>query len=185
MNSSLDLTGFRSQVRVWCPDDPGNGVIGLNLVTYQGADIVSHLLAGDFNFRLSRMWFEFDNAGPASPTPARSDTSASVRAAAVGTRDIIRGPLVAQPILAPSDVLKYTSNRGTYHALSQGSVGEINGLAFSAAAGSTIFALCLVVSPGPGTTIADDLVYARFKLATPLDVGSSGQVAATWMTEAT
>jgi hypothetical protein len=185
MKSSLDLSDFRSQVRVWCPEDPNGGGTGLNLVTYQGADIVAKLLSGDARFRLARMWFEFDNAGPASPTPSRDDTSASVRAAAVGTRDIIRGPLVAQPLLAASDPLKYTGNRGTYHALSQGSVGEINGLAFSAAAGSTIFALCLVASPGPGTTIVDDLVYARFKLPTPLDVGSSGQVAATWMTEAT
>jgi hypothetical protein len=189
MKSSLNLSRFNSMVRVWCPENPSKSVVGKNLVTYQGADIVAHLLAGDARYRLARMWFEFDNSGPAHPTAARADTAATVLGEAVLSRDIIRGPLVAQPLLESSDPTeippKYTSNRGTYHAISQGVEGEKNLLAFSAAAGSKIFAICLVASPGPGTTIADDLIYARFVLATHLDVGSSGQVAATWMTEAT
>jgi hypothetical protein len=183
INSYLSLAAFRSRVRVWTPERPEDVVEGCNLVTYQGADIVARLLAGQGNYRIARMWFEFDNGGPAVPLPARADTAASVIAATTGTRDIVRGALVSQPLLASSGP-DYAGNRGTYHAVTPaGAVGEVNANGFSAGDGSQIIALCLVASP-LGPLITDDLVYARYALPSALAVGTSGQVAATWMTEA-
>lgn len=184
IKNTLDLSKFRSLVRVWSLDRPDDVVVGTNLVTYQGADIVAALLAGKDEYRIARMWFEYDNGGPASPSPARADTAASVIAEAVATRDIVRAPLVAAPLLEPS-ASDYAANRGTYHAVTPtGADGEVNTLGFDSGSGSQVIALCLVASP-LGTTINDDLVYARFALSSPVAVGTSGQMAATWLTEAT
>lgn len=187
MKTSLDLSRFTSQVRVWTPDNPNHVVTGKNLITYGGADIIARLLAGQGNYRLVRMWFEFDNGGsPATPAPSREDTAVSVIAEATGTRDILRGSLVAQPLLQASGP-DYGSNQGVYHAITPAGSsiqGEVNSLAFGA--GSSIIGLCLAASPG-GSDIEDDWIYSRFALGAgdELAVGSSGQVAATWMTEAT
>lgn len=178
------LSAFRSRVRVWTVDDPAGGVVGENLVTYQGADIIARLLAGQANYRIARFWFEFENSStPTTPSPGRADTAQSVRAEATAPRDIVRGMLAAQPLLSPSGP-EYTGNQGTYHAITAtGAAGEINSLSFEAADNSHIIAMCLVASP-TGPSINDDLVYARYALGTPLAVGAAGQVAATWMTEA-
>ena len=184
ITSQLDLSKFRSLVRVWSTDRPDEVVEGHNLVTYQGADIVAALLAGNAAYRIARMWFEYDNGGPAVPVPGRGDDAASVIAEAVATRDIVRAPLVAAPLIEPSGA-NYDGNRGTYHAITPvGAIGEVNSLGFSSGAGSQVIALCLVASPA-GLTINDDLVYARYALGSAVAVGTSGQMAATWLTEAT
>lgn len=181
--SFLNLAQFRGTVRVWNLEAPLKGVVGSNLVVYTGADIVANLLAGNANYRLARFWFEFTNGTPALPVPARTDTAASVLAGATGSKDIIRGPLVSQPLLAAA-TSAYNSNVGTYHAMSVGTVGEKNGLGFSGSASSQITAICLVASPVPGATITSDVLYARWALPAALAVGSSGQIAASWITEA-
>ena len=149
ITNNMDLSQFSSRVRVWCPENPDHVVEGKNLITYQGADIVARLLAGRPEYRIARMWFEYDNAGGSlGLSPGRGDTAASVAALAVGDRDIVRADLVAEPALSSSDPAKYQVNRGTYHAITAaGAVGEKQGLGFGSGSGSEVLAMCLVASP--------------------------------------
>ena len=81
--STLAITG---RISLWNLDCPGGMIRCHNLVTYQGADIIAALLAGQADRRIAAIWFEYTNAGgPASIAPGRADTAASVIAAAFST----------------------------------------------------------------------------------------------------
>ncbi len=176
MHNPLDLllNGFVTT------ESGGFTVCGSNLVVNQGHDIVAALLAGKSNYRISHMYFEYENTvgTPVEGAAAVTDTAADIQAA-VSPRDIIRAPLVATPVLAPGNVA-HQGNYATFHAATNASVGLINALPFSAAANSKVYAQCLIVAPG-GSAYLQDLIYARFILPAPLTVGGNGVVAASWV----
>jgi len=157
-------------------------VAGWNLVTYQGGDILAALLSGDQRFKISHMYFEFENVDgvPGAAAAARTDTGASVRSLAT-PRDLVRAPLVATPLKSAADA-NHAGNRVTFHALTTASVGLINGLPFGAASFSKVYAACLVAAVG-GADHTQDLVYARWIPPAPLPV-VQGQVSGTWTTAA-
>ena len=157
-------------------------VEGKNLVTYQGGDILASLLAGDMRYRISHIYFEFENTPgiPGAAAANRTDTGASVRSL-TAPRDIVRAPLVAAPLLSTGDS-NHAANRATFHALTTATVGLINGLPFGAASNSKVYAVGLVAAVG-GQDHTQDLLYARWIPANALPV-VSGQVSGTWTTEA-
>lgn len=168
---------YRGHVRITNSD--GVTVTGWNDVTYQGGDVLAALAAGQSDYRISHMYFEYENTAgaPTAGTVSRTDTAAS-RQAVSAPKDLIRAPLIAVPILAAADV-NHTANRATFHALTVATTGLINTLPFSAGSNSKIYAACLVAAPG-GTDYLQDLVYARFILTTVLPVSGSGQCSGTW-----
>lgn len=181
MNDSfLTDLGIIGRIKLWDPADPSRVLEIRNLVTKQGADVIAGLLAGQADYRIAAIWFEYSNAvGPAAIAPARADTAASVMAAATvpAHRDIKQGLLVAPPVLAPS-AAGYAGNKGTYHALTSGADGLLHGSSVPFGTGSTIIGVSLVA-----LTAAGPLVYARAAVSPVLPVGSSGQVASAWSTE--
>jgi hypothetical protein len=181
MKSSLDALSIIGRIKLWLPERPQEVLNLKNLVTYQGSDVIAGLLAGKPDYRIAGIWFEYSNAvGPSPVAPGRADTAASVAAAAtvVAQRDIKLGLLVASPVLAPTTT-DYAGNRGTYHALTSGATGLLHGSSVPFGAGSTIIGVSLVALPSDGST----LVYARAAVSPVLVVGSSGSVAASWITE--
>lgn len=166
--------------RVLIANSRGEVSEGHNDVTYQGAQVLAELLAGKPTFKISNFYFEFQNSGYSTSAVARTDTAASRQAACTGASDLIRAELVAAPLVDTS-ASPYSNNRDTFFALTTASVGLIQGLPFSAGAGSKIVSACLVAAPG-GTDYQQDLVYARYVLTTPVAVAGSGQVSGTWTT---
>lgn len=180
MNSLLSVLTIRGRVKLWDPTVEGGPITVCNLVTKQGADVISGLLAGQADYRIAAIWFEYANAAPAPVTPSTADTAASVMAEAtvVAHRDIKLGLLVAPPVLAPT-AAGYAANKGTYHALTSGADGLLHGATVPFGVLSTIIGVSLVALPATG----GPLVYARAAVNPMLAVGSSGQIASAWSTE--
>lgn len=176
---SFDLSK-RYAGRVLIANALGEVSEGHNDVTYEGAQVLAQLLAGKSNYKISNFYFEFQNSGYSTPPVARTDTAASRQAAATGVADLIRAELVAAPLVDTSGS-PYSNNRDTFFALTTATVGLMHGLAFSAGAGSKIVSACLIAAPG-GTDYQQDLLYARYVLATPVAVAGSGQVSGQWTT---
>jgi hypothetical protein len=179
MKSILDLTKFIGKVTV--RNEAGDEAIGCNLVTYTGGDILAQLLAGNNAYRIQYVAFEYQNtAGAPAPSPAaRSNTNALLLAYA-GSFGYLRGSLVAAPALSASDV-NHNFNRALFTALGSGPVGT-NGVAFSAAANSKVFAVSLLAAPTGSAS--GDIIYARHILSTPIAAVGAGQVTCVWSTEA-
>lgn len=152
-----------------------------NIVVFHGGDILMQLLAGNTQYKISHIYFVYENnAGTPVPlTTARTDTAANLRSVA-NPRDVIRAPLYAPPTLSSGDA-NHVSNRATFLAIASGTTG-INGRAFGPGSNSKIINLGLVAAPTGAA--AGDVLYAHFALPTPLPVIGSGQVSATWMQEA-
>jgi hypothetical protein len=178
---SVDLSEiYRGHVRIW--NEAGLVVTGHNDVVYSGGDILAHLAAGDSQYRISHFYFEYENTAgaPVAGTVSRSDTAAS-RQGVSAPYDLIRAPLVATPILTPSDV-NHLSNQATFYALTTASVGAVNGLPFTSGADSKIYAMCMVAAPG-GSDRLQDRLYARWILSTVVPVAGSGLVSGAWLAE--
>jgi len=180
MNDSLSLdkllTGY---VKVW--NEAGDVVYGTNLVVYTGGDIIAQLLAGNNEYRISHMYFGYENTAgaPSFAAPARTDTAAFF-SGLVAPQDYLRAPTLEPTILTAADA-NHNYNRATFTSIAVSSVGE-NGTPFSAGNNSKVATLGLVAAP-TGLT-AGDVLYARYNLGTALPAAGSGQVSATWATEA-
>ncbi len=160
----------------------GDGVVveGHNDVVYQGADVLANLAAGNATYRISHMYFEFQNTvTPAADAFALTDTAIS-RQGVTGTSDLIRAPLIAAPSISSTGE-DYASNQVIFHSLTTVTTGLINDLDFDAGADSHVVSMCLVAAPG-GSNHLQDLIYARFILASPLPVSGSTQISGTWPT---
>ncbi len=177
---SLDLSQmYHGKVRCW--NDAGVEVFGHNDVVYQGGDVLAHLAAGDSQYRISHMYFEYENtAGSVTAgSVSRADTAAS-RQGVSAPYDLIRAPLVAVPLLAAADG-NHLANQATFYALTTASVGAISGLPFTAGANSKVYAMCLVAAPGGSDRLQDQL-YARWILSSAVPVSGSGLISGSWIT---
>lgn len=178
ISTALDLPDiYRGFIR--CSNDAGLVVVSHNDVVYQGGDILAKLAAGNSNYKISHMYFEYQNtAGSVTAgTVSRADTAAS-RQGVSSPYDLIRAPLVAVPNLTAADG-NHAFNQATFYALTTATTGLLHGLSFSAGANSKIYAMCLVAAPG-GSDQLQDLLYARAILSSPLPVSGSGQVSGAW-----
>jgi hypothetical protein len=162
-------------------NEAGLVVRSKNLVVYTGGDIISKLLGGFPEYRISHMYFAYENTVgvPVPPVPVRTDTVTAF-SGLVSPRDYIRAPVLVPPAFSTSDV-NHQFNRATFTSISSAVVGE-NGLPFGSGSDSKVYALGLVAAPTGG--VAGDVLYAYYALPTALPAAGSGQISATWMTEA-
>jgi hypothetical protein len=174
------LDRLQGQVIVTCD---GVSVLGHNDVVYTGGDVLARLLAGHSAYRISHICFEFENTvgTPAAAAVQRSDTIATLHGLAT-PRDFVRAPLVSEPSIVAADA-SHQGNQVTFHALTAASTGVLHAQGFSVASNSKVFAVSLIAAPG-GSNYLQDVLYARYRLTTPLPVGPTGQASATWVTKA-
>jgi hypothetical protein len=160
----------------------GLHIAARNLVVYTGGDIIAKLLGGQTEYNISHMYFAFENTvgTPTPPVPARTDTAASAFHSLVSPRDFIRAAVLVPPAFSASDG-DHSYNRATFTAIATAAAG-VNGVPFGSSSNSQIYAMGLVAAPTGA--YAGDILYAHFALPTSLPVAGSGQVSATWMTEA-
>ncbi len=180
-NDAYDINR-RYRSRIILRNEAGQEAIGENLVTYQGGDVLAGLVAGRSTYKISHMYFEYENTAgaPTAGVAARTDTAVS-RQAVSAPKDLIRAPLIAVPTLTAADG-NHVANRATFYALTTATTGLISSLPFTAGANSKIYAACLVAAPG-GNTTAQDLVYARYILSVVLPVTGTGQCSGTWIAD--
>jgi hypothetical protein len=153
----------------------GTSVTGHNEVVYQGADILAGLAAGVPHYNLNTAYIEFqNNASPTIPPAAQTDTAISRQAFCTGQYDLLRCPLIAQPVITSSGS-HYAGNDVSLTFLASQTVGLIQGLPFSPSDNSNIVSVCVLASP-LGSTYTGDLLYARFALASALAVTGTAQV---------
>lgn len=152
-----------------------------NLVVYTGGDILAKLLGGQPEYRIANMYFAYENTAgaPVPPVPVRTDTVTAF-SGLVAPRDYIRAPVMVPPAFSASDA-NHNFNRATFTSIASAVTGE-NGLAFGSGSNSKVYALGLVAAPTG--LVAGDMLYAYFALPTALPAAGSGQISATWMTEA-
>lgn len=169
---------LRGYVRV--SNEAGQVVESNNLVVYRGADILTALLAGKPEYKISHMYFVYENTAgtPAPYTPARTDTAALFHGL-VAPRDFIRAQVLT-PVISTSGA-NYLGNQATFAAIAQASAG-VHGVSFGAGSNSKVFSLGIVAAPTGA--YAGDYLYAHYSLPTALPAVGSGQISASWMLEA-
>lgn len=152
-----------------------------NLVVYTGGDIIAKVLGGQAEFHLANMYFAYENTAgvPTPPTPVRTDTVTQFSSLAA-PRDYIRAPVLIPPVFTASDV-NHNYNQATFTSVAAAVTGE-HGVPFGSGSNSKVYALGLVASPTG--LVGGDVLYAYFALPTALPAAGSGQISATWMTEA-
>lgn len=151
-----------------------------NMVVYGGADVLARLLAGQNNYRIQHFYLEFQNIA-GSPTPlavSRANNAATVKSYLTTDKDLLRAPLAATPLISASSGT-YAGNQATFYALSTATTGLLNGLGFGPGTNSKVMALCLVAAPTGAH--ADDIVYARAVLGTPVAAVGAGTISASWI----
>jgi hypothetical protein len=170
---------LKGYVRVW--NEAGMVVESHNLVVYHGGDIIAQLLAGNPEYRISHMYFAYENTVgvPAPPAEARTDTVAYFDGL-VAPEDYIRTPILEPPQLVAGDV-DHNFNRVTFVAVASAIAGE-HGVPFGAASNSQVSNIGLVAAPTG--IVTGDILYARYVLPVALPAVGSGQISATWATEA-
>lgn len=181
MNDPISLKQMlNGYVRVW--NEVGDFVEAHNLVVYTGGDIIAALLAGQPEYRISHMYFAYENTAGAPAitiTPVRNDTAATY-AALIAPQDYLRAPIIEPPQITAADV-NHNGNRVTFNSIANAATGE-NGTSYGAAFSSKVWNVGLVAAPTGAT--AGDVLYASFTLPTEIPAAGSGQVSATWATEA-
>ena len=166
--------------RIWVENEDGFRVEATNLVVYTGGDIIAQLLAGNGQYRISHMYFGFENdPAPTFAPPDRGDT-VEFFSTLVSPQDYLRAAIM-QPTQIEAADPNHEGNRVIFNAVASGTVG-VNGLDFGAAFASHVGTLGL--GAAPTGAVAGDVLYARVNLPTPLPAAGSGQVSATWATEA-
>lgn len=152
-----------------------------NLVVYSGADILAKTLAGDISYKLSTMYFEFDNLVFTPPPSHLTDRTAerSYYDFPAGTRDFLRYPLSGAPVMAASTV-DYDGNKLTYFGMTSGS-GQLGGAGRANYTNgvSNVIGVGLMASPTP-LVQANDVLFSRVYLAVPIQKETSKQVAIMW-----
>lgn len=162
-------------------NEAGQKVEACNLVVYTGGDIIAQLLAGNSEYNISHMYFAFENTAgtPTAPAAARSDVADYFHSLSA-PQDFLRAEVLSPVTITAADV-NHNGNRATFNAIAVDSTG-VNGVTFSAGSNSKVFSIGLVAAPTGVYT--GDVLYARFVLPTALPVVGSGQISATWATEA-
>ncbi len=166
-----------------------------NLVMYEAADILALLLAGNGEYRVNHMYFQYENTnGAVSVTPTLSrDLGRGSFNSIDGSddQDWLRLPIAAEPILGkyPDTTSNYEGNAVTFvatSALSSTQEGESpthnpfgpgDG---GSIAPSKIFSLALVASPVPSDS-TQDKIFSRINLTTPFTVVAGLHVSVYWI----
>lgn len=159
-----------------------------NLVMYDWATAVAQLLAGNVEYRISMMYFEFRNMDdPDDPISAPSygrDDGVSYYAGLADSddTDYLRVPITTAIVdAADEDLQNYPGgNRVTAQAYTSGVTG-VHGKTFSDSVNSKVFGGALVAAPDPDDS-SRDLVLCRFYLNTSKQVVklASSQVGLRW-----
>lgn len=154
---------------VWLP----RGEPTRNLVMYDWATAVTQLLAGNIEYRLSTMYFEFRNMDDpddavSAPSYDRGDGISYYEGLADSDdTDYLRVPLTSAIVTVGTetgDAQNFPNgNVVTAYAQTSGAVG-VHGKTFSDAVNSKVFGGALVSAPEPGDS-SQDLVISRFYLA--------------------
>jgi len=149
-----------------------------NATTYEGADILGHILSGQTEYIPNMMYFEFDNSGsPPSLTADREGRSYYAALEAHATRDYLRIPIALAPTRSASNA-NFNTNIVTFRCQESSSIG-VGGKTFSAAALSSVYGLALVSALSTSDR-TQDLVYARTYDITPEDKDDNHQIHVTW-----
>jgi len=173
------LSGLRGHVRI--RNEAGEYRDSSNIIVYSGGDIVTALLGGLSQYRISSVYFAFQNGGtPVAPAPART-ISANTFRSLTAPQDFIKAPVLVPPTFSASDV-NHVANQATFVSIASATVGSLNALPFGSGSGSQVYMLGLVASPT--NAIPGDVLYAYFALPSPLPAAGSGQISAAWMVEA-
>lgn len=170
---------FHGHVRVW--NEAGNSTEADNLIVYSGGDIVAQLLGGLIAYRLSVMYFAFENTTgtPSALVPSRADTNVTFRLLYT-PQDFIRAS-ITEPVQFAASGGDYTANIATFLAISNAAIGE-GGVNFGAAYNSQVMNLALLAVPTG--SINDDVLFSHFALPTPIPAAGSGQIFAAWSIQA-
>jgi len=140
---------------------PENVFVKKNLVLYGGADVLARLAAGDAEYKINAMYFEFENGSPGSvsiPTFTRAGGIAYYRAL-LNPKDYLRVPMSINASILSSDTTLYDGNQATFFSLTSGTTGAL-GRTFNAAVGSTVYGVGLAATPTIGQP-TQDIVFAR------------------------
>ncbi len=141
---------------LWTPA----GVKDHNLIFYSGADILGHLLRGDSQYVVNKMYIEFSNTTPSPPVNTNRAITRSYYTGLSAPVDYLRVNIDSTPILGDSSGSgTYASNLVTFFGITAGAVG-VNGTTFSQGASSTVYGGALVASPTG--VIGGDVIFARF-----------------------
>ena len=159
---------------------------GRNLRTISSNQVLARILAGQREYRIGGIYFEYENTAGAPAAPAfDKTTTVEDFHNLVAPKDYVRAPLTAQPVLQTGDSLAtgdaVEDNRAVFFAQAIADEGE-NGVGFTAGDDSKIVSVGLVAMP-----VADDptqdLLYARFALSTPFAKVAGQNPGVTWTTE--
>jgi hypothetical protein len=152
-----------------------------NLVVFSGADIIAKAITGDTAYRLSTLYFEFDNVTLSPPPSYLTDRTAdrSYYDFSAGTRDFLRVPLSGAPAMAASTV-DYDGNQLTFFGMTSGS-GQLGGAGTANYTNgvSSVIGVGLLASPTP-LVQANDVLFARTYLTVPIQKEANKQVAISW-----
>ena len=149
-----------------------------NATTYEGADILGRVLAGQGQYVPNMLYFEFDNSGsPPSKTADREGRAYYAALEGSALRDYLRVPMELDPSLSASTG-DFQTNIVTFRCQESTSIG-VGGKVFSAAALSSVYGLALV-SAVAANDRTQDLVYARTYDFPPEEKDDNHQIHVTW-----
>jgi len=189
----------RGYVSVWRVDDATGEktLLGAqpNQIQYTWGFLAAKQLgyrpqADRLNYHISAMYIEFENQDdPETPVAAGSfgrDLGKNYYNALTGDRDFLRVPMLVEPtggIVSGYESLlpqEQQINKLTFFVQTAGMVGE-NGLPFSSAQGSKVYAAALVATP-VFSDKSKDVIFARtvFDTANQVTKETSSQIGITW-----
>lgn len=167
-----------------------------NMIMFEAADVMARLVKGDPSYRISHMYFEYENNsngdGSVSSTPTlnrgmgRSSFDA-ITGSGPNPQDWLRVPIVTDGLLQvyPDNSDDYKGNAVTFTATSAASVSQEgespahNYFGTGVDGPSKIFAVALVAAPSPADH-TKDLIFSRLVLTTPFPVSAGSHPAAFW-----
>lgn len=151
-----------------------------NLILYSGADCLSSLLAGDERYAITTMYLEYKNGtgGAPIPAPVYDRTGGIAYYNTIVGADILRVPLAAVPTITTSGS-DYLGNKATFFSISEGTVGEVNSLAFTTAADSAVYGAALVATRDPDDR-SQDVIFSRVYFPTKLTKLAGLEVGVVW-----
>jgi len=164
----------------------GESLRGFNLRTIEGNEILARLAAGQEEYKIAGVYFEYENNAGVPAIPGFDKTTdVDYFHSLSNPNDFVRAPLVSAPVLSTGDSLAtgdaVNNNRASFFALAIADEGD-NGLDFTAAADSKITTVGLVATPVSGDR-TQDLLYARFGLSTPFAKVAGQNPGVTWTAE--
>ena len=146
-----------------------------NLVLNGAADIMAQLAAGNPDYAIATMYFEFTNGSVPSVTPLVDEGQDYYNGLDGVNKDFLRVAISSTPTIESSGV-DYAGDIARFFGLTSGAVG-VKGLTFSQAAGSKVYGAALAASPT--NAFSGDVVFSRFYF-TSLSKLNGSQLGVQW-----